>query len=152
MRQRTVAEINQHSLTLTPAQTRAVSIQIELKGSECQSLGLESLNNSSKSDNLDPLKVGVKCERQTESPTSSSGSAKLGRSVGKLESKFASVETQTSSQHLSVCTQTPPFEPATSIVHSPMHTPEPEHKGGNHHYGHHWSALRSSERSYLRTL
>jgi hypothetical protein len=150
MSQRTVAEINQHSLTLPPAQTRAFSIQIELKGSECQSLGLKSLNNSSKSDNLDPLEVGVKRERQTESPTSPSGSAKLGRSVGKhwraeqsptglckLESKFASVETQTSSQHRSVCTQTPPFEPATSVVHSPIRTPEPEHKGGNHHYGHH---------------
>jgi len=122
MSQRTVAEIDQHSLTLPPAPTCALSIQIELNGSECSSLGLESLNNSSKSDNLDLLEVGVKRARQPESPT---------------ESKFASVETQTSSQRRSVCTQTPPFEPTTSVVHSPIRTPEPEHKGGNHHYGHH---------------
>ena len=57
-------------------QTRAFSIQIELHVSECQSLDLESLTNSSQSDNLDPLEVGVKRERQPESPTSPSGSAK----------------------------------------------------------------------------
>ena len=69
MSQRTVAEINQHILTLPPVQTRAFSIQIELPVSECQSLGLQSLTNSSQSDNLDPIEVGVTRERQPESPT-----------------------------------------------------------------------------------
>jgi hypothetical protein len=69
MSQRTVAEINQHILTLPPVQPRAFSIHIELPVSECQSLGLQSLHNSSQSDNLDPIEVGVKRERQPESPT-----------------------------------------------------------------------------------
>ena len=79
MSQRTVAEINQHILTLPPVQTRAFSIQIELPVSRPSDWN--SLNNSSQSDNLDPLEVGVKRERQPESPTSPSGSVSIGSEI-----------------------------------------------------------------------
>ena len=148
MRQRTVAEINQHRLTLPPAQTRIFSIKIELPVSDCQSLGLDSLHNPSQSDNLDSNEVGVKRERQS-SPTSPSGSPRLGRRSGKhwktdpsttgrciLVSKFQLVETQTSPSVRSFWTQTLPFETRPSVVDSPIRTPEPEYKGDRQHYGH----------------
>ncbi len=148
MSQKTVPEINQHSLTLPPAQTHTFSIQIELSVSDCQSLVLDSLHNPSQSDNLDSTEVGVKRERQS-SPTSPSGSPRLGRRFGRhwksdpsptgrciLDSKFQSVETQTSPSVRSFWTQTLPFETRPSVVDSPMRTPEPEHKGDRHHYGH----------------
>ena len=132
MNQRTVPEINQHSLTLPPDQTRTFSIQIELPVSDCQSLGLDSLHIPSQSDNLDSTEVGVKREHQSY-PTSPSGSPRLGRHSGKhwksdpsptgryiLDSKFQSVETQTSSNVRSLLTfwstSKPMIQPSTSFV------------------------------------
>ena len=150
MSQRTVSEINQYSLTSPPVQNRSFSIQIELPASDCQSLGLDSLLDSS--DNLELTEVGVK--RQS---SSRSGSPRPGQHSGKhwksdssptgrckLDSTFQSVETQTltppgvavetqTSQSVrSFWTQTLPITP---VVHSPIRTPEHSPRN-HHHYGH----------------
>jgi hypothetical protein len=125
MSQRTVPEVEQHnSPTFPPVQP--YSIQIELPNSDfCHSLGLPTLHNSpepdnpnliavgAESDNLNSIAVGAKRKSPSPSP---SGSSRQGARNGKhwkgttsptgrrnLETKFDSVQTQTSS---TVSTQT----------------------------------------------
>ena len=126
---RTVAEIKQPSPTLPPAQSCcSYSIQIVLPDSDChcQSLGLPTLHNSPKSDNLDLIAVGAKRERKSRSPTSPSGSLSP-TGQRNLERTFASVETQTSprvSTGRSFWTQTPPTEPPVTRSPEAYYTAE----------------------------
>ena len=145
MSQRTVAEVKQHSSpTLPPAaQSCSVySIQIELPESDCyyNSLGLPTLHNSPKSDNLNLIAVGAKRERKSRSPTSPSGSPREGDRRGKqwrgpltptgqrnLERTFVSVKTQTSP---TLSTQTPHTE------HPVTRSPEAYYTADQTDYGH----------------
>ena len=99
------------------------SVQIQLPESDCcKSLGIPTLHNSPKSDNLNLVPVGAaKRDRKSRSrsPISPSGSPREGARNGKrwkgkisptgrrnLETKFASVQTQTSSTSSTLSTQT----------------------------------------------
>ena len=163
---RTVAEIKQPSSpTLPPSQSCcAYSVQIELPDSDCycQSLGLPTLHNSPKSDNLDLIAVGAKRERKSRSPTSPSGWPREGQRRGKywrqslsptgqrnLSRTFASVETQTSprvSTGRSFWTQTPPTEPPVT------RSPEAYYTAERSDYGQAWAGSSLSKRPYLRSI
>jgi len=126
MSQKTVAEVKQHSSpSFPPVQlctSAEYSVQIQLPDSDyCKSLGLPTLHNSPKSDNLNLVAVGAakrdrKSRSRSPSPTGSprEGARNEKRWKGKisptgrrnLETKFASVQTQTSSTSSTLSTQT----------------------------------------------